>query len=178
MKLSFYCVDANYCDFLRKYDPHVPYTMDQKSTRPFVGMILSINGFYYYAPLTSPKPKHLHMKNQIDFLKINHGIWGAINLNNMIPVHSKSLQKINLKISPSDSKSEKNYKNLLANQLSWCTSHNDLISAHAQKLYTIISHGKGYPALTDRCCKFPANELQFLAYCQHHGLPHPNSPSD
>lgn len=28
----------------------------------------------------------LHLKKQIDFLKIKDGIWGAINFNNMIPV--------------------------------------------------------------------------------------------
>lgn len=50
------------------------------------GILFTVNGFHYYAPLTSPKPKHLQMKNQIDFLKINQGQWGAINFNNMIPV--------------------------------------------------------------------------------------------
>ena len=66
-------VDTTYCDFLRKTDPCVPYTMDKKSIRPFVGIVFSVNGFHYYAPLTSPKPKHLQMKNQIDFLKIKDG---------------------------------------------------------------------------------------------------------
>lgn len=67
MKFSFYCADDEYCDFLRKSDPCVPYTMDKKRNRPFVGIVFSINGYKYYAPLTSPKPKHLAMKNQIDF---------------------------------------------------------------------------------------------------------------
>ncbi len=69
MKFSFYCADDEYCDFLRKSDPCVPYTMDKKGNWPFVGIVFSINGYKYYAPLTSPKPKHLAMKNQIDFLK-------------------------------------------------------------------------------------------------------------
>ena len=73
MNFSFYTVDPAYCDYLRKTDPRVPYTMDKKSIRPFVGIVLTVNDFHYYAPLTSPKPKHLHMKNQIDFLKINKG---------------------------------------------------------------------------------------------------------
>ena len=30
MKFSFYCADDEYCDFLRKSDPCVPYTMDKK----------------------------------------------------------------------------------------------------------------------------------------------------
>lgn len=39
----------------KKSDPCVPYTMDRKSSRPFVGIVFSVNGFHYYAPLTSPK---------------------------------------------------------------------------------------------------------------------------
>lgn len=55
MNFSFYRISAEYCDFLRKSDPCVPYTMDRKSSRPFVGIVFSVNGFHYYAPLTSPK---------------------------------------------------------------------------------------------------------------------------
>lgn len=71
MNLSFYTVSSAYCDFLRKTDPCVPFTMDSKSVRPFVGIVFSINGFQYYAPLTSPKKKHLHMKSQIYAKEMN-----------------------------------------------------------------------------------------------------------
>ena len=93
MNFSFHRVDAAYCDYLRQSDLCVPYTMEYKSIRPFVGIVFSVHNVHYYAPLTSPKPKHLHMKNQVDFLKINGGKWEAINFNNMIPVHPNNLQK-------------------------------------------------------------------------------------
>jgi len=81
VSFSFYMADSDYCDYLRKKDPCVPYTMEHKSVRPFVGIVFLVGAFQYYAPLASPKPKHLQMKNQIDFLKINRGVWGAINFN-------------------------------------------------------------------------------------------------
>ena len=118
MNFSFYMVDAAYCDYLRESDPCVPYTMERKSIRPFVGIVFSVHNVHYYAPLTSPKPKHLHMKNQVDFLKINGGEWGAINFNNMIPVHPGSLTKVEMKIFETDSPQDIAYKNLLSNQLS------------------------------------------------------------
>ena len=117
MAFSFYTVDAKYCSFLREADPCVPYTMERKELRPFVGIVFSINAFRYYAPLTSPKPKHRSMKNQIDFMKIKEGEWGAINFNNMIPVHESCLHKVEMKILSSDSIAEIAYKNLLSNQL-------------------------------------------------------------
>ena len=118
MSFSFYMVDAAYCDYLRKSDPCVPYTMERKSIQPFVGIVFSVHNVRYYAPLTSPKSKHLHMKNQIDFLKIKGGEWGAINFNNMIPVHPGNLIKVEMKIYETDSQQDIAYKNLLSNQLS------------------------------------------------------------
>lgn len=158
MNFSFYMADPDYCDFLRKSDPCVPYTMDKKSARPFVGVIFVVNGFHYYAPLTSPKPKHLHMKNQIDFLKINNGIWGAINFNNMIPVPVEYLTKIEMRIFNTDSKKDIDYKNLLSNQLSWCNAHRDLIVRQAKKLYHAIVQGTAWENLSARCCDFLLDE--------------------
>ena len=117
MRLSFVLVDSAYCDFLRKTDPCVPYTMDKKSNRPFVGILLQVGAMSYYAPLSSPKPKHLAMKNQIDLLKINGGQYGVINFNNMIPVHSNLISTIDLSTSSADSTSALQYKHLLSNQL-------------------------------------------------------------
>lgn len=164
MNFSFYTVDTAYCDFLRKTDPCVPYTMDKKSIRPFVGIVLSVNGFYYYAPLTSPKTKHVHMKNQIDFLKIKDGEWGAINFNNMIPVPPECLKKVEVKILDTDIKPDIDYKNLLSNQLSWCNSHKDAIMNQAEKLYNTIINGKAWGNLAGRCCDFHLDERQCLLY--------------
>lgn len=164
MGFSFYMVDADYCDYLRKSDPCVPYTMEQKATRPFVGIVFSVNNVHYYAPLTSPKPKHLRMKNQVDFLKIKGGEWGAINFNNMIPVHPDSLIKVEMKILETDSQADRAYKNLLSNQLSWCNSHRETILKQAEKLYRLIIDGKAWDILVRRCCNFSLDETLCIAY--------------
>lgn len=164
MNFSFYMIDSEYCDYLRKSDPCVPYTMDQKTTRPFIGIVFEINGFNYYAPLSSPKPKHLQMKNQIDFLKIKDGIWGAINFNNMIPVPTNCLTKVEMRIFETDSKADLDYKNLLSNQLSWCNSNKVIILKQAKKLYNIITSMRAWDTLSNRCCKFLIIEKHCLEY--------------
>ena len=40
----------------------------------------------YFVPVSSPKDKHLKMKNLVDFMKLDKGALGAINFNDMIPV--------------------------------------------------------------------------------------------
>ena len=167
MNFSFYTVVTDYCDYLRKQDPCVPYTMDKKSIRPFVGIVFKVNGFNYYAPLTSPKQKHLHMKNQMDFLKINEGKWGAINFNNMIPVPGECLNKVELRVFDTDSKADIDYKNLLSNQLSWCNSNKDQILKKAEKLYNMICAGKGTESLINRCCDFVMDEKLCMDFSEH-----------
>ena len=110
------------------------------------------------------------MKNQVDFLKINDGIWGAINFNNMIPIHASCLKEINMKIDPNDNKSEVDYKNLLANQLSWCNSNRVAILSRTEKLYRIITENKGWPGLAKRCCNFQNLEDRYREFCLNNGL--------
>ena len=50
----------------------------------------------YFAPLSSPKPKHKNMKNTLDFFKIKNGELGAVNFNNMIPVNKNNYSLVDL----------------------------------------------------------------------------------
>lgn len=95
MTLSLYWVNQDYNLKLCNIDKNVMDISGKKSKRPFVGVLFTIGDMYYLAPLSSPKPKHLKMKNMIDFLKIDDGKLGIINLNNMIPVDLKYVTKVN-----------------------------------------------------------------------------------
>ena len=160
-RIGFYTIDTDYCDYLRKFDSKVPYTMDSKQTRPFIGILLTVNENTYYAPLSSPKPKHLKMKNQIDFIKINSGKWGAINLNNMIPVH----HSLATKVDPNHLQRTYNiqaYGNLLQNQLTWCNLNKSLIISKAEKLYYSVINNKC--KIAQRCCDFSLLEQKCQEY--------------
>ena len=171
MRLSFYIADERYCSFLRQEDPRVTYTMDDKANRPFVGVVFEIKNMKYYAPLTSPKPKHKKMKNQMDFQKINGGEWGAINFNNMIPIHIDSLKDVEVQKLPDVTEEDKRYKNLLENQLSWCNANKNAITSKADKLYRIITDDNEakdpkFANLIKRCCNFKLNEERYIEYCK------------
>ncbi len=154
MRLSFFTVNSDYCERLRKHDPRVPYTFDAKKNRPFVGIVYSIGCHSYYAPLTSPKPKHQAMKNQVDFLKIAGGAYGAINFNNMIPILPDQCEKIDITSMVIRCEADEQYKNLLENQLSWCNSNIDNILSKARKLYELVTTRRAPAQLLSRCCDF------------------------
>ncbi len=60
-------VDSEYCDYLRQFDERVSFNYGRKELRPFVGVLFMVGNYKYFAPLSSPKPKHLNMRNSIDF---------------------------------------------------------------------------------------------------------------
>ena len=169
-RFSFYTVDSSYCDYLRQFDTRVPYTMDNKATRPFIGIVFNVDNIQYYAPLTSPKQKHLKMKNQVDFLKIDSGLYGAINFNNMIPIHTSSLSLVDMKISTSDTNEDVMYKKLLSNQLSWCNKNRDQILKKAKNLYQKYVNGLLDTNVKSRCCSFPLIEIKLKEYIVSNGL--------
>ena len=83
-------IDSKYCDYLRQYDNKVSYNAGIKNLRPFIGVLFRIDKCEYFAPLSSPKPKHKKLKNTLDLIKIDEGNLGVINFNNMIPVTSNN----------------------------------------------------------------------------------------
>ena len=76
---------------LRQFDNKIAYNKHEKELRPFIGILFEIDTCKYFAPLSSPKPKHRKMKNMIDFFKIKDGELDAVNFNNMIPVTDKNI---------------------------------------------------------------------------------------
>ena len=111
-------IDMDYCNYLRLYDRKVSYNYDKKELRPFVGVLFEINDCMYFAPLSSPKAKHLKIKSNLDFLKLDKGKLGAINFNNMIPVTEKNIVKLDLD-KKCINKSEEKYVKLLKEQIYW-----------------------------------------------------------
>lgn len=68
-KLKLYFIEDKYIEYLRKYDKRVAY--NKIPNRPYIGIVYTYNNFTYFAPLSSPKKKHLEMKeNMIDIFKM------------------------------------------------------------------------------------------------------------
>ena len=160
-KFNFYKIDENYIKYLEKYDNKVSKSYDNKSKRPFIGIVLNVEGILYFAPFTSPKKKHLNMKNSIDFLKLDGGKLGAINFNNMIPVPEKQCIKI-------DVQNEKNdkYQMLLYKQIKWCNKKENvrIILNKASKLYRKFEQNKIPTQIINRCCNFKLLEQKSRKY--------------
>lgn len=156
-------VDHRYCNYLRKFDNKVSYNNGNKELRPFIGVLFKINNCEYFAPLSSPKPKHKTLKNTLDLIKINKGIYGVINFNNMIPVTNNNYVEFDLKKKAKD-KNEMKRINLLKNQLRWLTLNKKDIIVKSKLLYNLYNSNKLPKNVRDRCCNFKLLEEKCNEY--------------
>lgn len=162
--MELYYIDSGYCRYLRCYDALVPYNEGAKK-RPFIGVLILIHTISFFAPLTSPKQKHRKMKNQIDFLKIDDGRLGAVNLNNMIPVQKGLYHRVHFE---TDAVSD--YTALLQRQLHWCRLHEKDIQEHASLLFQAVTLKQAPANIMARCCDFYQDMLRLQLYCKQREL--------
>lgn len=96
--MDWFVVDKNYINYLLKYDSRVGYVEYGDKLKLHIGILLTINKYNYYVPISSAKPKHNKMSNKLDFHKLidikNGYLYAVLNLNNMIPVPSDCITQL------------------------------------------------------------------------------------
>ena len=163
LNLEIVRVNSDYCDYLRQFDNKVAYNKYEKELRPFIGILFEIDTCKYFAPLSSPKPKHRKMKNMIDFFKIKDGELGAVNFNNMIPVIDKNYTLVDLN-KETLTIAELKYQKLLKEQLNWLNAHYRQVKNKSFRLYQLYNSGKLPDNMKSRCCNFKLLEGKCLEY--------------
>ena len=160
--MKFYHIKEDFITYLRQFDTKIAENKNQ--TRPYVGIVLEVNSVKYYAPFSSPKPKHKKMKNGKDFRKINNGLYGAINFNNMIPVLDSALIEIDI-----SNIVDVKYRRLLQNQYNSIKADEKGILKTAENLRKLIfdaetnlsAHDK---VIKQRCCDLVLLEEKYIEW--------------
>ncbi len=166
MSIRFYHITDSYIDYLSQYDSNI--RENKSEARPYVGVIFQVSEINYFIPLSSPKEKHKTMKNNEDFIKINGGKYGVINLNNMIPIPESELVNFDIL----DEENE-NYRIILFNQFSFFKKNIKDIATKAKDLYNKISDfnaqqienlSQHEQKLIKRCVHYKQAESNMLVY--------------
>ena len=78
--IKLFEIDAKYINYLSGYAQHLFHNKQagQSNERKYIGVILTVNGMEYFAPLSSYKPKHIHMQESLDFIKVKN--YAVINI--------------------------------------------------------------------------------------------------
>lgn len=167
-RFKLYNVNIKYIRNLHRVDDNVPSVSPQigKQMRPFLGIVVLINGSKFCIPFTSnsgKKNKNFEtMRENITFRKIcdkDGKILAALNLNNMIPVREEYVAEIDLKIYPTDSPEICRWKKLCIKELDWCQAHQSEIERLANELYRKYTSNEPF-GKRKICLNFPILEKE------------------
>ena len=134
MKLKFYEVDSEYIDFLRKNgDEKIPNINYENHKKFFCGIVLTINQFNYFAPVSSYNKKahtvFLIMdkdKNTKELKPIS-----SLRFSFMFPCPIEYLNQKDF------SKEDEKYKILLRKELHYCNINREKIKKVANEVYKL-----------------------------------------
>lgn len=92
----YWCtIKENYIKYLKQFEQRIPnINYGKDKLKPFFAPLFKTDGLVYLTQITSPKPRHEKMKNQMDFVKYfsdKGKLLGAVNLNYMFPVPPEAI---------------------------------------------------------------------------------------
>ncbi|MBQ8402063.1 MAG: type III toxin-antitoxin system ToxN/AbiQ family toxin [Clostridia bacterium] len=157
--IKLYEVDAAYIQYLYNIEPNMfrNRKAEQKNTRKYIGVVLYVNGYPYFAPLSSFKEKHKHMKDSIDFIKVKD--YAVINLNNMFPVPAGVYHYVDIA-----QEKDLQYKALLLAEYRYIKSIQEKIRKNAANLYKIKAREGDTTPLGRRCNHFSDLEAAYQKF--------------
>lgn len=152
-------MNPKYIDYLIPLAPHLFHNkkLVQNNDRKYIGVVFTINGFEYFAPLSSFKDKHKKMKEGLDFIKIKN--YAVINLNTMFPVPPSERTYVNI-----NAERNPQYRNLLLAEYRYIKAIQEKIRKNAKTLYGIKLKDGNNTSLAKRCNDFSALEAACTAY--------------
>ncbi|OOF75846.1 hypothetical protein BKG96_10440 [Rodentibacter caecimuris] len=142
--LELYYIDDEYIRFLKQAGNNGVENNYAKADnqKPYLGVVLVVNTYKYFAPLSSPKAKYERMADSNPTVfKIIKGkdkkLLGVVRLNNMIPAPDTVLSRIEV-----NSISNQGYKNLLLSQRRIILSNAGRIQRKAEIMYDLVVNKK------------------------------------
>lgn len=164
MKLDFFDVDKDYIEYLQNAEldkrgftcvPNMEY--GNREQKFLCGIVLEINHFQYYVPVTSYK-KQQSENVLIKIEDVTKKVVGSLRFNYMIPVPNTCICRRKINDEPRE-----NRRIFLSKQLRYIRKISDKICSQAERTYKIIK-GDFYPDIKQFACDFELLEQKCLEY--------------
>lgn len=156
-------IDTKYINYLKQFQEHIWNNDDKGNIRPYVGIVLELDGVKYYAPMTSPKAKNMYWVETLTFIRIeDQGVLKcAVYLNNLIPVDDYVLVEFDI------NSEEPGYATLLNLQQQELRKRADHICRNAAIIYNKVTkygHEPQNAKLVKDCYDFKLLEQKLVEY--------------
>lgn len=141
MKLNLYSVSDKYIKYLRRFENKIYDNKEEIRTheRKYLGIVLTVNGFNYYIPMSSPKKsdyldfeKKIIRKDTKTIIRIHEGgrLYGTLRISNMIPVPITELEPYFI-----SNENDLKYKEVILGELRYINNNTDKIMKYAKTVY-------------------------------------------
>ena len=157
-QLYFYEVNAEYISYLIGFDskvPRVDYSATSKHDKFLCGIVLSVNGHDYFAPIssfTTPQRTNMIIKNE-EGKDIS-----SVRFSFMIPVPPNVVTVKNF-----DDEASSDYRRLLDLELQFCRKNANVIRRLAKFVYNTVVNNRD-PIMVKNCCDFKKLEAACAEY--------------
>lgn len=151
-RVKFYRISDKYIEYLSKFDSHVSWNKEQK--RPYIGIVLEIGKYLYFAPLYSYKSKYDHYKENPSFMRVKDRKGrnlSIIRLSEMIPVLKEEVKLLDFE------ERGKKYKDLLQAETDYINDNRNCLYNKAKKIYRNVTEIK-VPFFIDISCDYKTLE--------------------
>lgn len=141
MKLNLYSVSDKYINYLRQFDDKIYDNKEEIRTheRKYLGVVLTVNEFNYYIPMSSPKnsdyidiSKKIIRKDTKTIIRIYEGnrLYGTLRISNMIPVLITELEPYMV-----SNETDLKYKEVILGELRYINNNSNRIIKYAKTVY-------------------------------------------
>jgi len=130
--LKFYIVSDRYIEYLSSYDTHVSW--NKKHKRPYIGIVLKIERYLYFAPLYSYKENYKKYKENPSFMRVEDRKGRALSIirfSEMIPVPKEEINLLDIEMRG------KKYKDLLQTEMEFIND-NKVVCGRPDKVETLL----------------------------------------
>lgn len=161
MKLKFYEVDREYIKYLKENgDDKVPNIEYEKHKKFFCGIVLTINNFNYFAPVSSYNKKAHTTFLIMDKDKKTKELKAisSLRFSFMFPCPIEYLNQKDF------SKEEEKYQILLRKELNYCNIHREKIKKLANEVYKLGQNENNRKRFN--ICDFKKLEQKYIEYLE------------
>jgi protein AbiQ len=141
MKLNLYSVSDKYIKYLRQFEDKIYDNKEEIRThkRKYLGIVLTVNGFNYYIPMSSPKKsdyidyeKKIIRTDTKTIIRISEGgrLYGTLRISNMIPVPITELEPYIL-----SDENDLKYREVILGELRYINNNSNKIMKYAKTVY-------------------------------------------
>ncbi len=141
MKLNLYSVTDKYIKYLRQFDDKIYDNKEDLRTheRKYLGVVLTVNEFNYYIPMSSPKKsdyldfdKKIIRNDTKSIIRIHDGnrLYGTLRISNMIPVPITELEPYMI-----SNETDFKYKEVILGELRYINNNSNKIVKYAKIVY-------------------------------------------